>query len=158
MSVAPRACYVRRAMPGDTWLLLPTVAQSDIDELAALGVTPEMCMRGGMEHSRNVFTAFFYGRPGMMFGCVEHATHGVPWSVVTTAVQTFPIPFLRLTKRFMESLDMHLENYVDARNLRTIAWLKWLGFTIDEPVPAGIDGEMFHRFWRAAKGAPCVGG
>lgn len=149
------ACYVRHAMPGDTWLLLPTVAQSDIDELAALGVTPELCMRGGMEHSRNAYTAFLHGYPGTMFGCVEHASHGVPWAVVTTAVERYQLPFLRMCRRYIDSLQMPLENYVDARNLRTIRWLKWLGFTVDEPKPTGINGEPFHRFWRGAK---CVGG
>lgn len=154
----PRACHVRRTMPGDTWLFLPTVRKSDVSELAALGVTPEMCMRGGMDNSRASFSAFFHGHPGMMFGCVEHAEYAVPWAVVCDAAEWFPIPFLRLCRRYMDSLPMHLENCVDARNTKTVEWLRWLGFTIEPPVPLGINGEPFHRFWRAAKEQRCAGG
>lgn len=151
---------VRLAMPGDTWLLLPSVCQSDIDELAALGFTPEMCMRGGMEHSRRAFTLFIRGEPAAMFGTVEHATHGVPWMVICEAARRWPIPFLRCTRLYTESLDMFLENYVDARNKRTVQWLRWLGFYIDEPVALGQRGELFHRFWRSTsiKEKSCVTG
>jgi hypothetical protein len=154
--------YVRHAMPGDTWLLLPTVKQSDIDELAALGVTPDECMRGGMEHSRRSFILFIAGEPAAMFGCVEHVTHGVPWSVVGTIVDRYPLPFLRTSRAYINSLPMFLENAVDVRNVKTIQWLRWLGFTIEKPRPMGLMGEPFHRFWRASlvaeKEQLCVGG
>lgn len=155
----PQAYTLRLAMPGDTWLLLPTVRQSDIDELAALGVTPEMCMRGGMEHSRRSFTLFIHGQPAAMFGCVEHATHGVPWMVICDAAVRWPIPFLRCTRRYADSLNMFLENYVDARNTHVVRWLRWLGFALDEPAPWGLHGEPFHRFWRSTiKEHPCATG
>ncbi len=151
--------YVRPAMPGDTWLFLPTVRQSDVDELAALGVTPEICMREGMIRSRRSFSMFLHGRPAAVFGCVEHETHGVPWAVVCTAVETFPLPFLRSCLRYLDSLPMFLENAVDARNVKTIQWLRWMGFTIEEPEPMGKNGELFHKFWRAAREDHlCVGG
>jgi hypothetical protein len=154
----PAACYVRLTMPGDTWIFLPTVRQSDADELAALGVTPEQCMREGMRHSRRSFAMFVYGYPAAMFGVVEHVDHAVPWMVACTAVERFPIPFLRFTKRFVDSLPMFLENAVDARNVKTIEWLRWLGFTTEEPEPMGRSGELFHKFWRAQKEQSCAGG
>jgi hypothetical protein len=156
--IFPRS-HVRHSMPGDTWLLLPTVRQSDIDELAALGVTPEMCMRGGMEHSRRSFTLFIQGEPAAMFGCVEHETHGVPWMVICEAAARHPIPFLRCTRSYAESLDMFLENRVDARNTHVVRWLRWLGFMVDEAIPWGLHGEPFHRFWRSTtKETPCATG
>ena len=144
------ALYVRPAMPGDTWLFLPTVRAADVAELAALGVTPELCMREGVAQSRRSFAMFIHGQPAAIFGCVEHRTHGVPWAVVCTAAETFPIPFLRSSLRYVHSLPMFLENAVDARNVKTIQWLRWLGFTIEAPEPMGKKGELFHRFWRAA--------
>lgn len=147
----PRPLYVRPAMPGDTWLFLPTVRKCDADELAALGTTPEMCMRDGMRYSWHSFAMFVYDRPAAIFGHVRHPTHAVPWMVACTAVELFPIPFLRCTRRYLDSLPMFLENAVDARNVKTIEWLRWLGFTIEEPEPLGIHGELFHRFWRDAR-------
>jgi len=40
----------------------------------------------------------------------------------------------------------HLENWVDARNTKAINWLRWLGFTVHDPVPFGVAGLPFHRF------------
>jgi hypothetical protein len=28
----------------------------------------------------------------------------------------------------------------------SVRWLAWMGFTIDEPEPIGVNGEMFHLF------------
>jgi len=153
------ALYVRPAMPGDTWIFLPTVREADAAELAALGTTPEHCMRGGMQHSRYPLAMFLHGQPAAMLGVVEHAEHAVPWMVACTAVERFPIPFLRFTRRFIDSLPMFLENAVDARNVKTIQWLRWLGFTIEEAIPMGLRGEPFHAFWRASKEEKtCAGG
>jgi hypothetical protein len=43
-----------------------------------------------------------------------------------------------------------LFNYVDARNLRSIAWLQHIGFQVFEPQPYGLEGLPFHRFERCA--------
>jgi len=40
-----------------------------------------------------------------------------------------------------------LENYVDARQKRSIRWLKWCGFTVENPKPWGTLGLPFHQFW-----------
>lgn len=39
-----------------------------------------------------------------------------------------------------------LENYVDARNVKSIRWLKRIGFIVHDPVPCGHAGLPFHRF------------
>ncbi|MCP6429157.1 hypothetical protein NL523_27970, partial [Klebsiella pneumoniae] len=32
-------------------------------------------------------------------------------------------------------------------NSLSIDWLKWLGFTFDEPAPYGKDGSLFYHFY-----------
>lgn len=146
------ACYIRRVMPGDMWLILPDVRSDEVRELAALGVTPEHCVRGGMSVSRAFFISL-YGEPAGIFGAVEHEDHAVPWGVFTTAIERYPIPFLRAGRLYLSSLQMRLENFVAARNEKTILWLEWLGFTVDEDLHAvGIHGENFRRFHRCAIG------
>lgn len=146
------AFTAREAMPGDMWLMLPDVRRPDVDELAALGVTPETAIRYGVEHSVAAWIAFIHGKPAAMFGIVDHADYGVPWAVLTNVVDEHPLPFLRASKRFIDAqMTRDLINYVDARNTLTIDWLSWLGFTVDPPVPAGINGEPFARFWSCAR-------
>lgn len=142
--------YAREAKPGDTWLVLPTVRAGDVEELAALDTTPEQCMRFGLQASKRSWMLFIDEEPAGMFGHVEHDGYAVPWAVVTTAAEKHPIPFLRMSRAFIRSLTMPLVNMVDARNTQVIRWLEWLGFTIEEPVPYGKNGELFHRFTRCA--------
>lgn len=145
------AVVIREAMAGDMWLLLPDVRQADIDELAALGVTPETCIRYGVERAGAV-TVFIHGKAAAICGVVDHGEYGAPWGVFTTVVDAHPLPFLRACRRYIDSQqNRFLMNYADARNILTIRWLSWLGFTIDQPVAAGINGEPFSRFWSCAR-------
>lgn len=140
--------FIRDAMPGDTWLILPNVRQPDVDELAALGATPEDCIRTGLEFPAHI--AFIYDEPAAVFGVTEQNGVRVPWAVFTTAIDRHPLIFLRGSKRIADTWEGPLLNYVDARNVLTIKWLKWLGFEVDESEPLGINGELFHRFHRCA--------
>ncbi len=146
------ASFVRRAMPGDTWLLLPDIRTEDVTELAALGVTPEQSMSEGMSRSAGSWVQFIHGEPACMYGYAIQSGFAVPWAICTTTVERHPVAFLRESRKFIASLPMMLQNYVDARNTKTVEWLRWLGFTIDTPAPIGINGELFCRFWRCATG------
>jgi len=37
-------------------------------------------------------------------------------------------------------------NYVYVENKKSIKWLRWLGFKIEEAEPVGVNGALFHRF------------
>ena len=142
--------YLRDAMPGDTWLMLPNVRQADIDELKALGVTPEQCLRLGLQLSERATTIFLYGEPAGVVGVIDYGQYKLPWAVFTTAIDRHPIPFLRGARAWMRGVDGFLLNYVDARNAATIRWLHWLGFVIEKPMPYGVNAEPFCRFWRTS--------
>lgn len=75
---------------------------------------------------------------------------GCPWMLGTDRVFEFPRAFIKEGTRLVgDMLGMypHLINYVDARNVKSIRWLKRLGFTVDDqPVPYGPKGVPFHRF------------
>jgi hypothetical protein len=143
-----KALYLRDALPGDTWLMVPDIRQADVDELAALGVTPEQCLRFGIQLSERATTIYLHGEPAGIVGVIDYGEYRLPWACFTTAIDKYPIPFLRGAMAWMRGVDGLLMNYVDARNDATIRWLKWLGFTVDDPEPYGINGEPFHRFWK----------
>lgn len=83
------------------------------------------------------------GTLSMMFG------PGVPWLVGSNRMNERKRWFLmqsrRQVDRMLASYDQ-LVNFVDARNGPAILFLRWLGFTLDEPVPWGHAGLPFHRF------------
>ncbi len=138
---------LRSALPGDTWLILPTVRQADIDELAALGVTPESCLRQGIQLSDEAVMVTIHGEPAGVVGTIETQGCRLVWGVFTTQIDRHPIPFLRACRRWLADKGPLL-NYCDARNVQTITWLSWLGFHVEHPEPYGLNGEPFHRFWR----------
>ena len=46
----------------------------------------------------------------------------------------------------MRALFPYLFNFVDARNMKSIRWLKHLGYAVGPPVPFGVAGLPFHPF------------
>jgi RimJ/RimL family protein N-acetyltransferase len=75
---------------------------------------------------------------------------GSPWFLGTPAVDPLPGALTRMARRYVQSIRETaypvLVNYVDARNRRSVRWLKRLGFTVFAPEPYGVAGLPFHRF------------
>lgn len=78
---------------------------------------------------------------------------GTPWLLGTDRIfekaikrrfieLSIPYVYLEMLRRFD-----YLENFVDARNLKSIRWLKMIGFTVEEAKPMGHLNVPFHRFW-----------
>lgn len=73
-----------------------------------------------------------------------------PWLLGTDKVKELWRPFLRTCKQTLPSVlekYPNLRNWCDARYERSLAWLRWLGFTVEPPVPYGMNGEPFCKFW-----------
>lgn len=135
---------VRPTMPGDSWLILADLRPVEVAEMAALGVTCEECIRLGQAHSQ-AHTIFIGDEPAGIFGLMDYGAYTVPWGVFTQAIDRHPLPFLRFVRGWVrQNVSMPAANYIDARNLRGIEWFSWLGFSVGDPVPYGLDGELFH--------------
>ena len=93
------------------------------------------------------------GEPVCLFGVAAETVLsrvGSPWLLGTDAVQMHARAFLRLNRAYMKELRRDydfLANYVDLRNTQAIRWLEWLGFTMLDPEPYGIDQMPFHPFF-----------
>lgn len=87
-----------------------------------------------------------------MFGIVPGTLltgTGRPWMMATHRLDRWPVALNKLVKGYLGRMLKefpHLENWVDGRNVRHVAWLKRLGFTIHPAQPAGPFGVPFHRF------------
>ena len=127
--------------------------QADRDEVfAAAGLTGAEALRYSFENSIECWAGLVDGEPICIFG-VSRSTlltgTGVPWMLGTPEVEHHVMPFLRrsrvVVRKWREHFDL-LVNHVDARNTKSIQWLRWLGFTIRDVIPYGPFNLPFHPF------------
>lgn len=92
------------------------------------------------------------GEPVAVFGVAPVSLIsgiGTPWLLGTERVFAFPGVLIREGRRYLQAMRNvypSLANHVDARNVKSIRWLKHLGFTIGEPEPYGVAGLPFYPF------------
>lgn len=140
-----------QAMESHAILLAPRVRSADVDELwAAAKLDPLNAVLESMRASSGTCaTLLLNGKPACIFGVSYRGDVGVPWMVGTDALVKHAKVFFQLCPTWvakMRSGCRLLENYVDARNVVAIRWLKRLGFKFDEATPYGHLNLPFHRF------------
>lgn len=124
---------------------------ADRDELwAAAQVDPLQAILLSMRASSNTCaTLMLDGVPAAVFGCRYDGQTGYPWLVGTDLLVKNAKTFLQLCPTWINKMREGvtlLENYVDARNVVAIRWLKRMGFSFDEAAPYGPLNLPFHRF------------
>lgn len=126
---------------------------ADVAEVrASSGSSPHDALMRSLSASRVAWTAILDGQPEVMFGVGDInilARTGSPWLLGTDAVEREWRMFLRQSRDWRQQLlsdyDV-LRNFVDDRNVVSKRWLQWLGFTLMDPMPVGVNGEMFRMF------------
>lgn len=132
--------------------------QADREEVAAShGHTPKQAVTRSFAVSDKCWTCLADGEPVCIWGvhtCGSMLSMiGAPWLLGTDKVKDIRMFFLRNSARYVEEMKKNynlLENYVDAKNTLSKAWLRWLGFQFDQAEPYGVDGQLFHRFYMGA--------
>jgi hypothetical protein len=135
-------------------MMVPIIRKADVEELWATGLyAPRAAMECGLLNSEECFVGFADDNPVCIYGVVPESmlgNVGVPWMVSTHYMDIHAGTFLRQSRtQVMETLGKFnkLLNFVDARNQRSIRWLKWCGFNVDkEPTPWGVFNMPFHKF------------
>lgn len=127
--------------------------QADRNELAASsGRSPTAALELSLFRSADAHTVLLDNIPAGMFGCCVLnvlCRKGSPWFLGTDAIDQNRLAFARASVFWRDQLLSRydcLTNVIDARNASSIRWLKWLGFTISEPVPVGRGGLPFRIF------------
>lgn len=143
----------REATAADIEALVPRLRQGDIDECEALfgkGSVRDMTLFG-LHPAGVAFVAVREGETIAVFGVCPGDEEGVgtPWLVGTESLDQCGRELiaeahtvLPIWQRFYPIL----RNVVDVRNSKSIRWLKRLGFTLRDPEPMGMAGELFHPF------------
>lgn len=115
--------------------------------------TPLEAMMQSWELSDFSAVAMCNGEPLAMLGLVKRDVltgSGVVWMLGANRSMNYKREFFRQSRPIineMLTICPRLCNMVHEKNTSSIRWLKWLGFAIDEPVPHGPDGELFHPFF-----------
>lgn len=125
----------------------------DIAECNALGITDlEHGLRWCHAVSFLSWTGTADGKVGAIFGVGPLSIlggQGSPWLLGTNLIDKNAGAFIRRSmpyiQRMLEAFP-HLTNHVDARNTRSIKWLKRVGFTVHPAVPHGPYRMPFHPF------------
>lgn len=139
--------------PGDAKILAKFMRVPDIAEIeAASGLSPLQVIQAAIAATDRPMTAFFNDELACIFGVAPLcflAGQGAPWMLGTEQIDHHPGAFLRRCGSYIAEMAAsyrHLLNYVDARNTRSIRWLKRMGFTFQEAVPYGVSQLPFHLF------------
>lgn len=147
--------------PGVAIAIAPELRDADKRELElASGVGIERALFRSIQMSD--WSAVFVsgGRTASVVGLVRGAltlNSARIWMVATDRIYEIPKIFMgmsRLVLREAEQSYGRLFNYVwdeheDAKN-----WLRWLGFTLEEPQAFGASGAPFRYFWKCANPQP----
>lgn len=140
--------------------LAPRLRDADVQELRA-SQGDSLTMLAILQQSVTVSCECWVattqtGEPVAVFGVapLPHAAgYASPWMLGTDTLSRHGRDIVQLGKRFAGRWNAeyeHLLNFVDARNTRSIAWLRHSGYSIRPAQPHGVNGEMFHLFERCA--------
>ena len=129
---------------------------ADAAELRAAsgsGDTPTLIRMSVLSSDSVVMAVNPYGVPVALLGVGTVSliyNTGCPWLVGTDDLDRYRRALIACGRIYTAAMLQQyacLENHVDARNKRTVAWLQHLGFTLDPAAPFGPAGVAFHRFW-----------
>lgn len=142
-----------RPTPENLDFIAARMRRADVVEVMAAGRrSPREAVLKSVELSDRCSVALINGEPCAVFGLVIANVvtgWGVPWLLGTDLIDRHKKLFVEHTRtgvREMLEICPILINYVHAENLKSIRWLKTMGFTVEAAEPFGVDGELFHKF------------
>ncbi|MGU3629837.1 hypothetical protein [Comamonas sp. C24C] len=143
----------RMAVPADAGRLVSDMREADRAEVEACsGPDVLAAISASIARTGEPFAVESDGQLLAVGGVVPISLlsgQGSPWLLGTTALDLFPGRLTRGAKTYLSRMQTeypHLLNYVDARNVRSVRWLRRLGFTVHPAEPYGIAGLPFHLF------------
>ena len=124
----------------------------EIWALAALRPLPAIEIT--MASAVSAYTALVDGVPALMWGVARRtfiSDVGVPFLLGTDVADEHQFRFGKESKKYFTVMTEEfpvMENFALATNTKTLRWLKWLGFDIEEPKQMGLFNCQFVRFGR----------
>lgn len=159
-----RGVTVLPAKLEDVWELARNMRDQDREELhASSGEDIVHILRESYKYSDWTMAGRVNGELACLFGVRGSTTmicnFGVPWMLGTPVLEKHPGALMRHCAGYVALMAERyplLMNWVDARNTRSIRWLKRLGFEVHPAVPHGKARLPFHKFERHREGRQCA--
>jgi hypothetical protein len=127
---------------------------SDVQEVwASHHHTPEKALELSFAVSELCLTVDVKGMPAVIFGITPQTlldNSATVWMLATEKIRHIRKSFVKECQHYIDMMLIRypvLENYVDARNVESIRWLKWCGAVIEEAKPYGVEQLPFHYFY-----------
>jgi hypothetical protein len=141
---------IRPSKHDDVVYLSERLRKTDVDEIwAAVHLKPFEALVYSRKGSFLCQTVLHKTQPVAMFGVAPETTGAAVWFLASDDLDKMWLSFLKMSKMCIDRMldeSPLLFNWVDARNERSIRWLKWCGAKIEKPAPFGPDQLPFHFF------------
>lgn len=135
--------------------------RAQADEVRALGYEPGEAVELSLMRSAEAWSLWLGDRLACLFGVVRVSSsilgrqRGAAWLLATDAVDAHPKSFWLASRAVLPQLLERwasLFSTVDGRRKEALRWGRRLGFEFRDPVPLGVNGELFHPFTITAEG------
>ncbi|CAK0756642.1 DUF2833 domain-containing protein [Gammaproteobacteria bacterium] len=147
-----KGIVLRTATGEDVEEMKGKLRASDVEEVQAIGHTPEQGLRKSLGDSIICITLEYCKRPIAMCGIAPDTIVGeraVIWLLGTDEIKRVPKIFFKMSLRvirFFNSLYPYLYNFVYCRNVESMDWLTLCGAEFGDTIPYGDHGEYFKFF------------
>ncbi len=157
MSLGGTDLIIRRPTDADIDFLIENIREADAIEIKAIcGKTVREAVRETPDIYNNAWAWEADQKIMCIFGVnplLDKLGEGVVWLLGSKFFDNNRMVFACVSKAvFRDTIKdfKHIFNCVHSENVRSIRWLKWLGFAVDEAKPVEINGARFFRFemWR----------
>lgn len=145
---------IEKATMAHAGYIAANIRPEDAAEIWASSMqTPLQAMLTGLKYSDEVLVGLVNNQPVCMWGVAGDSfigKVGIPWMVATKQLDDYAKIFIRRCRAGLLEITKNydtLVNYVDARNVKTIRWLKYMGFKFETPAEAGGFFKLpFYKF------------
>ena len=143
----------RWAQREDVDELIANLREADRQELLAGDGDPAAAVVRSVRDSTWALALRVDGKLACIFGVAPLdgllGRRGSPWMLGTPVIDRNPRVLIDMSPAYLDTMlgqYPHLINRVDARNRRSIRWLKWLGFTLHPAQMFPGHTHPFHLF------------
>lgn len=144
---------IRRPTHDDIEFVIQNIRDEDVEEINAMsGENVHDILMSTANIKDNSWVWERCGTVHAIFGVnpvPDKKGVGVVWMLATKSFDehfmTFASASRSVFKSVVEGYD-YIFNYVYEKNIKSIKWLVWLGFTVRDAEKIGVNGAKFHRF------------
>jgi hypothetical protein len=123
--------------------------EKNIEEIkVSSGIEPGLCIAALYETSEQKQIVLLDNKPICISGLVDK--HNL-WLFFSAEIENLPLSFFKETRKGLNNLLNqcdYIDGYIYSKNTFALQWAKFMKITIEEPKAYGVNGELFHYFFK----------